>query len=507
MNARQSVDLLIIGGGINGAGIARDAAGRGLKVLLCEQGDLASATSSASSKLIHGGLRYLEYYRFGFVREALREREVLLKIAPHLVWPARFTLPHDKNLRPAIVIEAGLLLYDWLAPRKLLERSRRLDLRTAKEGVPLKKTFATAFAYSDCRVDDSRLVVLNAVDARARGADIRTRTRCISAQRESGLWNATLLDLRRATKTTVTARALVNAAGPWAAELLTGIIGCNPGKTKLQLVKGSHIIAPRLYEGEQCYVLQNEDRRIVFVMPYERDYSLIGTTDVPFTGEPAAAKISPEEIAYLCAAVSRYFGRVLGSTDVLESFSGVRPLYDDGAANASATSREYVLDLDAPSGSPPLLSVFGGKVTSYRRLAEDAIERLVPYLKPPRTAHWTATEPLPGGDIADGDFNRFLRALRANYPWLEAAAASRLARAYGTRAKVILGNAENASDLGIGFGAGLTQAEIDYLIDQEFAVTAEDILWRRSKLHLHLSVAERTGVSAYMNSQKANVTI
>jgi glycerol-3-phosphate dehydrogenase len=506
MNARQSVDLLIIGGGINGAGIARDAAGRGLKVMLCEQGDLASATSSASSKLIHGGLRYLEYYRFGFVRKALLEREVLLSIAPHLVWPARFIVPHDKSLRPAIVIAAGLLLYDWLAPRKLLERSRRLDLRKAKEGLPLKKFFAAGFAYSDCRVNDSRLVVLNAVDASARGADIRTRTRCISARREGRLWSATLLDLNGVTKATVTARALVNATGPWAAELLTDIIECNASKTKLQLVKGSHILVPRLYEGEQCYVLQNEDRRIVFVMPYETHYSLIGTTDVPFHGDPVAAKISPEEIAYLCAAVSRYFCKALGPEDVLESFSGVRPLYDDGVSNASAGTREYVFDLDAPSDGAPLLSVFGGKVTTYRRLAEDAIDKLSPYIKPQRTARWTAAAPLPGGDTEGGDFDKFLRKLQHKYPWLEIGTASRLARAYGTRSERILGDAQSASDLGIDFGAGLTQAEIDYMIAHEFALTAEDILWRRSKLGLHLSPDEHARVSAYVGDPMLSKT-
>ncbi len=502
MNAERIIDLLIIGGGINGAGIAREAAGRGLKVMLCEQSDLASGTSSASSKLIHGGLRYLEYYRFGFVREALREREVLLKIAPNLVWPARFILPHDKSLRPAIVIEAGLLLYDWLAPRKRLERSRRLDLGTSKEGMPLKSKFAAGFAYSDCRVDDSRLVVLNAVDARERGADIRARTRCISTKRESGLWNATLLDLHGATKSTVTARALVNAAGPWAGEVLTGIIGRGNGKVKLQLVKGSHIIVPRLYEGEQCYVLQNEDRRIVFVMPYETDYSLIGTTDVPFTGDPAAAKISADEIVYLCAAISHYFRRELKPQDVLESFSGVRPLYDDGLANASAASREYVLDFDAPPGLAPLLSVLGGKVTTYRRLAEEALDGLAPSLNSPRIGHWTADVPLPGGNMEGGNFEQFLSALRAKYPWLDAKTASRLARAYGTRTEVILGDAQSACDLGTDFGAGLTQAEIDYLVTQEFARTAEDILWRRSKLGLHLSPDERARVITYVDKLK-----
>src|ERR1700730_15263323 len=499
METEKNVDLLIIGGGVNGAGIARDAAGRGLAVMLCEQGDLAGATSSASSKLIHGGLRYLEYYHFRFVREALLEREVLLAIAPHIVWPASFILPHDKGLRPALVIEAGLFLYDWLARRNLLGRSRRLDLRTAKEGAPLKDHLTTGFAYSDCRVDDARLVVLNAVDARERGAFIRTGTRCVSAQREQGMRHATLLDMRAAATTIVTASARVNAAGPWAAEVLSGLIGHEAGK-RLRLVKGSHIVVPRIYEGDQSYVLQNEDRRVVFVMPYEMDYSLIGTTEIRFEGDPSKARISEEEVSYLCAAVSRYFREPLSPRDAVESFSGVRPLYDDGAKNASAATRDYVLDLDAPEGSAPLLSVFGGKITTYRRLAEDAIERLVPQLKPPRAERWTATAPLPGGDMEDGDFDRFLRTLRGKYPWLDAANVARLARAYGTRGEAVLGDARSADDLGVEFGAGLFQAEIDYLTGQEFALTAEDILWRRSKRGLHLSPVERARVSAYLDT-------
>jgi glycerol-3-phosphate dehydrogenase len=500
MEKQINVDLLIIGGGVNGAGIARDAAGRGLSVMLCEQGDLASATSSASSKLIHGGLRYLEYYRFGFVRAALQEREVLLGIAPHIVWPARFILPHDKGLRPALVIEAGLFLYDWLARRNRLGRSRRLDLRTAKEGAPLKDHLTTGFAYSDCRVDDARLVVLNAIDARQRGADIRTRTRCVSAKRVQGWWRTTVLDTREAATSIVTARALVNAAGPWAAAVLSGVIGRDAGKT-LRLVKGSHIVVPRMYEGNQSYVLQNEDRRIIFAMPYEEDYMLVGTTEIPFEGDPSTARISEDEISYLCAAVMRYFRKPLSPGDVAWSFSGVRPLYDDGAATASAASRDYVLDLDAPEGGAPLLSVFGGKITTYRRLAEDAIESLAPHLQPPRGKPWTAAAPLPGGDVDDGDFDRFLRTLRGNYPWLDAACVTRVARAYGTRAELILGNAKTARDLGVEFGAGLFQAEIDYLIGQEFALTAEDILWRRSKRGLHLSPAERARVSAYVDTR------
>jgi glycerol-3-phosphate dehydrogenase len=504
MDTDIHVDLLVIGGGVNGAGIARDAAGRCLAVMLCEQGDLAAATSSASSKLIHGGLRYLEYYKFRFVREALREREILLGIAPHIVWPARFVLPHNKGLRPAFVIEAGLFLYDWLAPSKRLRRSHRLDLRTSKEGAPLKDDFTTGFAYSDCRVDDARLVVLNAVDARARGASIRTRTRCVSARRKGSLWQATLLDLCNATTLTVMARALVNAAGPWAAEVVRDAIGQDISRVagkKLRLVRGSHIIVPGLYEGEQNYVLQNEDRRIIFVMPYETDFSLIGTTEVPFAGDPSKARVSADEISYLCAAVSRYFRNPPSPGGVVESFAGVRPLYDDGAENASAATRDYVLDLDAPSGGPPLLSVFGGKITTYRRLAEDAMEKLSPHLKPPQGNPWTAMAPLPGGDMEGADFDRFLRALRGKYPWLAAATATRLARAYGTRAEVILGKAENAADLGEHFGAGLFQAEIDYLIDQEFALTPEDILWRRSKLRLHLSPDQIAAVSTYVDKR------
>ncbi|MGH6838942.1 MAG: glycerol-3-phosphate dehydrogenase [Methylocella sp.] len=499
MEKQIYVDLLIIGGGVNGAGIARDAAGRGLAVMLCEQGDLAGATSSASSKLIHGGLRYLEYYRFGFVREALQEREVLLGIAPHIVWPARFILPHDKGLRPAFVIEAGLFLYDWLARRKSLGRSRRLDLRAAKEGAPLKDHLTTGFAYSDCRVDDARLVVLNAVDARQRGADIRTRTRCVSAKRVQGLWQATLLDMRESTATTVMARALVNAAGPWAAAVLSGVISRDARK-KLRLVKGSHIVVPRMYEGNQSYVLQNEDRRIIFAMPYERDYTLIGTTEVPFEGDPSKARISEDEISYLRGAVTRYFRKPLSPGDVAWSFSGVRPLYDDGAKNASAATRDYVLDLDAPEGGAALLSVFGGKITTYRRLAEDAIASLAPHLQPPRGKPWTATAPLPGGDMEGGDFDRFSSKLRGKYPWLDVACVTRVARAYGTRAEAILGDARSACDLGADFGAGLFQAEVDHLIDQEFAQTAEDILWRRSKLGLHLSPAQRARVSAYADA-------
>ncbi|MGH6796411.1 MAG: glycerol-3-phosphate dehydrogenase, partial [Methylocella sp.] len=363
-----------------------------------------------------------------------------------------------------------------------------------------KDHYTTGFAYSDCRVDDARLVVLNAVDARERGACIRTRTRCVSAKRVQDIWQATLLDMREAAATTVTARALVNAAGPWAAEVLSGIIGGSTDK-RLRLVKGSHIIVPRIYKGEHSYVLQNEDRRVIFVMPYEEEYSLIGTTEIPFAGDLLKARVSEDEIVYLCAAVSCYFREPLSPREVVESFSGVRPLFDEGPKNASATTRAYVLDLDAPEGGAPLLSVFGGKITTYRRLAEDAIKRLAPHLKPPRGNSWTATAPLPGGDMEGGDFGRFLRTLRGKYPWLDVAIVARLARAYGTRVEMILGNARSADDLGIEFGAGFFQAEIDYLIGHEFALTAEDILWRRSKRGLHLSKAERARLGAYVDAR------
>ncbi|HXW71645.1 MAG TPA: glycerol-3-phosphate dehydrogenase [Methylocella sp.] len=498
MNATTSVDLLVIGGGVNGAGIARDAAGRGLSVLLCEQGDLAGATSSASSKLIHGGLRYLEYGQLLFVREALIERQALLRIAPHIVWPGRFILVHDKRLRPALLIEAGLFFYDHLAARGPLARSRRLDFRNSKEGIPLKQQFKTGFAYSDAQADDARLVVLNAVDARLRGAEIRTRTRCVAVQRSGGLWQASLLDVRRGERRMISARALVNAAGPWAEEV--ALLAGRKAPQKLRLVKGSHIIVPRLYAGEHSYVLQSKDRRIIFVMPYEKDYSLVGTTEVPFSGDPAEARMDTDEAAYLCAAVSAYFRKPLMPSDVKASFAGVRPLYDERVRGGSAASRGYVLDVDVPPGGPPLLSAFGGKVTTYRRLAEEAVTKLAPYLNPPRPKPWTAENPLPGGDLGVGGFDGFLAAFSKRYPWLGTGTARRLARAYGTRAEMILGGKTSPDGLGTHFGAGLFQSEIDYLLAEEFAITAEDVLWRRSKLGLHLSSEDVARVAEYVTA-------
>ena len=484
-------DLLIVGGGINGAGIARDAAGRGLKVCLVEQDDLASHTSSASTKLIHGGLRYLEYYAFRLVREALAERERLLAIAPHIIWPMRFVLPQGPKTsgggsRPAWMLRAGLFLYDHLGGRRVLPPSRALRLDGTGLGAGLQPGISRGFAYSDCWVDDSRLVVLNAMDAAERGATIRTRTRLVSARRTNGHWHATLQGQAGAQDHLQAAR-LVNAAGPWVADVLTGALGRN-GASRTRLVKGSHIVVPRLYEGEHAYLLQNPDGRVVFVIPYEGAFSLIGTTDLPWTDDPASVAISPGETAYLCESASRWLTRPVTPADMIWSYAGVRPLHDDGAASASAVTRDYVLELDAPQGQAPALSVFGGKITTYRRLAEAALAKL--HI---RGACWTAGAALPGGDIPLADFGAFLGDLSAAYPFLAAAQARRIARAYGTRAARWLGAAKRMGDLGEDFGAGLTEAEIGYLTGQEFARTPDDVLWRRSKLGLHVppGTAER----------------
>jgi len=489
-------DLLIVGGGVNGAGIARDAAGRGLSVLLVEKDDLAGATSSASSKLIHGGLRYLEHYAFRLVRESLAEREVLLSIAPHIAWPLTFVLPHEASLRPAWMIRTGLFLYDHLAPRSRLPGSRALDLAGDSCGAPLRPEFTRGFAYADGWVDDSRLVVLNAVDARERGATIRTRCRFVQARPTDGLWSATLKPAKGPAET-VLARAIVNAAGPWVGDVLRTGLGRNR-PAPLRLVKGSHLVVRRLYEGEQAYLLQQPDRRIVFVIPYEGAFTLIGTTDLPFEGDPAEAAISPSETQYLCEAANRFLRRPVGPDDVVWSYSGVRPLYDDAAADPSVVTRDYVFELDAGEGRPPVLSVFGGKITTYRRLAEHALERLAPHLPAPRPA-WTGTAPLPGGDLAT--FPDFLADLMARRPWLPAALARRLSRAYGTRVERVLGNAGSMADLGEDLGAELTGREVDYLVETEWAETAEDILWRRSKLGLHGGAALAQRLSSRLGAK------
>ncbi|WP_244965546.1 glycerol-3-phosphate dehydrogenase [Methylobacterium soli] len=489
-------DLLVIGGGINGTGIARDAAGRGLKVLLCERGDLAEFTSSSSTKLIHGGLRYLEYYEFRLVREALAERERLLRLAPHIIWPLRFVLPHDRGLRPAWMLRVGLFLYDHLARLRTLPGSEMVRLRTSPVGAPLQPRLTQGFLYSDCWVEDSRLVVLNAMDAQARGAEIRTRTGVESARRDAEGWTATLREGPSGRSEIVRAKAVVNAAGPWVSETLGGTLGIN-SRAAVRLIKGSHIVVRKLYEGDQAYILQQPDKRIIFAIPYERDFTLIGTTDVPYEAEPGPVAISPEETRYLCDCINRSFARAIGPEDVVWSYSGVRPLYDDAAANASAVTRDYVLDVADEGGRLPALSVFGGKITTYRRLAEHAIEKLAPYF-PGLAPAWTGDAPLPGGQMPGADFDAFLAELSRAAPFLPAETARRLARAYGTNARLILGRARSLADLGESFDGGLSAAEVDYLVHHEWARTPEDILWRRSKLGLRTGPDSAGRLAAYL---------
>ncbi len=492
----DSVDLLVVGGGVNGVGIARDAVGRGLSVLLCEQGDLAGATSSASSKLIHGGLRYLEYFELRLVREALGEREVLLRAAPHIIWPLRFVLPHDKSLRPAWMLRAGLFLYDHLGGRRSLPGSYGLDLRRAPEGGPLQERLRKGFVYSDCWVDDARLVALNALDARERGAEILTRVRATAARRVDGLWQVDLEPTGGGPSRQVQARALVNAAGPWVDQVLDSVAHATH-KSGLRLVKGSHIVVPRLYEGDQAYILQNVDRRVVFVLPYGSRFSLIGTTDEPYHEDPAAVRITEEETAYLCEAVNLYLRQKVAPADVVWSYAGVRPLYDDASVDASAVTRDYVFDLDEGDGRTPLLSVFGGKITTYRRLAEHALDKLAPLLATSKRG-WTRTAVLPGGDLPGGDFARFLADLEAAKPWLPEGMAHRLARAYGTRVERWLGDARGLEDLGEHFGDQLYEAEVDYLCREEWVRNAEDMLWRRSKLGLEVDQETEGRLKAWL---------
>ncbi len=501
VSAPQSVDLLVIGGGINGVGIARDAAGRGLSVVLCERDDLASGTSSRSGKLIHGGLRYLEYYDLRLVREALIEREVLLAAAPHIVWPMRFVLPHSPEQRPAWLIRLGLFLYDHLGGRKRLAATRALDLRTAPEGAPLRKTFGKAFEYSDCWVDDARLVVLNALDAAERGATILTRTECIRARRRDGVWQVELLCRESGERRTVHARALVNAAGPWVEQVLGRVTGAN--SARVRLVKGSHIVTRKFWDGPQAYLLQNTDKRVIFVNPYEGDLALIGTTDIA-VGEPDGVAIEAAEIDYLLAVVNRYFERQLTATDVVHSFAGVRALYDDDADSPSAVTRDYVLEVEPVRPTPdvaPMLTVFGGKITTYRKLAEHAASRLAPFFEGMAPA-WTAQRPLPGGDMADGDFEGFLTGLQQTYAWLPAGLARHYARLYGTRAGTLLGDATGIECLGRHLGGLLYGCEVDYLRRVEWARTAEDILQRRTKHGLHLSAHERRGVETWLRHRQ-----
>jgi glycerol-3-phosphate dehydrogenase len=487
-NEEEIVDLLVIGGGINGAGIARDAAGRGLSVVLCEKDDLAEGTSSRSGKLVHGGLRYLEYYEFRLVREALIEREVLLESAPHIIWPMRFVLPHSPIDRPAWLVRLGLFLYDHLGGRRRLPGTRTLDLRTAPEGAPIRPEFTRAFEYSDCWVDDARLVVLNAMDAEARGAKVKVRTACTSLRREGGLWTATLTDSRSGKETRLSARGVVNAAGPWVNTVIGKVAGIN-SKRNVRLVKGSHIVVPKFWRGPQAYLVQNTDKRVIFINPYEGDLALIGTTDIPYEEAPEAVKPDESEIDYLIKAVNRYFKRTLARQDVLYSFSGVRPLYDDAAENPSAVTRDYIFDLDARDGQAPLLSVFGGKITTFRKLSEHALEKLKPFFPAMRDA-WTRSAKLPGGDIPDADFESFLGECHRRYPWLAPSLLQHYGRLYGTRIHELLAGAHSLEGLGERFSADFYQREAEFLTRTEWAETAEDIVERRTKHARHMSQAE-----------------
>jgi len=494
-------DVVVVGGGVNGAGIARDAAGRGLKVLLCEQHDLAAHTSSSSTKLIHGGLRYLEFMEFNLVRKALAEREVLLAAAPHIMYPMRFVMPHDSSLRPAWMIRIGLFLYDHLARRRSLPGSAQIDLRQHAAGQPLQKRFGKGFEYSDGWVDDARLVVLNALGAYEHGADIRPRTRCQSiASDERGGWLVTL-DSASGAVSSVRARAVVNAAGPWAA-LFNSSSAPRAARHGLRLVKGSHIVVPKLFDHAYAYIFQAADRRVIFAIPYEDNFTLIGTTDVEHHGSPADAKISPEETRYLCDEVNRYFSRAITPDDVVHSYSGVRPLLEDESTDARAVSRDYALELTTTPA--PLLSVFGGKITTYRVLAEEAVNRLCSAIGVTHDP-WTASAPLPGGDLDGGDFDVFLRQLATRYTLLPAPLLHRLARAYGSRVIRILKHAKTTADLGHEVCPGLFAAELNYLVSVEWATTAEDILWRRSKLGLHLPADAAVDVDNWLKLHRSAV--
>jgi glycerol-3-phosphate dehydrogenase len=496
-------DLAIIGGGVNGCGIARDAVGRGNSVFLCEMNDLASGTSSWSTKLVHGGLRYLEYYEFRLVREALIEREILWQIAPHIIRPLRFVLPHHSGLRPAWLLRLGLFLYDHIGGRNLLPPTRSVDLTRDEVGKPLvANRYTKGFEYSDCFVDDARLVVLTARDAADRGAEIRTRSRAVEIRQQDKIWHVTLEDGFTGARSTIQARALVNAGGPWVENVLASGAGVN-ARAKVRLVQGSHIVVPKLYEHDRAYMFQNSDGRIVFAIPYQDDFTLIGTTDRDYEGDPSKVKASAEEIKYLCDSVSEYLAKPVKPEDVVWTYSGVRPLYDDGASEAKAATRDYVFELDTPGGAP-LLSIYGGKITTYRRLAEEALERLAPYLRSAKAREgWTAKSALPGGDMDVSAIPALSAELMRNYPFLNPANANRLAHAYGTRASRLLGSAKSIADLGVSFGAGLTEAEVKYLMASEWACTAEDIVWRRSKLGLRLSAAEIAHLDDWISAHRA----
>lgn len=496
MSKKDVYDLFVIGGGINGCGIARDAAGRGYSVFLAEMDDLASGTSSSSTKLVHGGLRYLEHYEFRLVREALIEREILWKNAPHIIWPMRFVLPHHAGLRPAWLLRLGLFLYDHLGGRKLLPATKVLDMTSDPAAGPLKKMFRKAFEYSDCWVNDARLVVLNARDAADRGAVIRTRTKVVDARREDGQWRVTITDQLTGQNETVTARILINAGGPWVDEVLRGVTHSSNAQN-VRLVQGSHIVVASKFDDPRAYIFQNKDERIIFAIPYENGHTLIGTTDHDYQGDPGETAITDEEIAYLCQASSEYFSKEVAPEDVVWSYSGVRPLYDDGASEAKEATRDYVLVGEGGAEEAKLINVFGGKITTYRKLAEAMMEKVEKQLGS-RKRRWTADAALPGGAFPATGFEPALADLQKDYTYLEADHARRLMRLYGLEARNMLGASKSYEDLGKHFGGDLYAAEVDYLVTHEWARTTDDILWRRTKRGLVLSDAQVDDLSGYL---------
>ncbi|WP_436099778.1 glycerol-3-phosphate dehydrogenase [Pararhizobium sp. LjRoot238] len=495
--AQDVFDIFVIGGGINGCGIARDAAGRGFTVALAEMDDFASGTSSRATKLIHGGLRYLEHYEFRLVRESLMEREVLWAMAPHIIWPMRFVLPfHKGGVRPAWLIRLGLFLYDHIGGRKLLPATRTLDMRRDPAAKPLKALFAKAFEYSDGWVDDARLVVLNARDAAQKGARIMTRSRVVSAKREGGLWSVDVEDGATGAVNTFKARMLINAAGPWVDVVLSNAVRKN-SVHNVRLVQGSHIVVKKKFDDPRAYFFQNPDNRIIFAIPYETDFTLIGTTDSDFTGDPKNIHITEGEINYLCNAASEYFSEPVKPSDVVWTYSGVRPLYDDGASKAQEATRDYVLKIDANNGDAPLLNVFGGKLTTYRRLSEHALEKVAGAIGA-KGGPWTAKSVLPGGDFPATGYEAEVSKLKGRYPFLAERHARRLVRLYGTLAATLLGKIDRPEGLGRHFGADLYEVEVQWLISEEWARRAEDVLWRRTKLGLKLTQAEAAGLEEYM---------
>jgi len=494
-------DIFIIGGGVNGAGIARDAAGRGHSVYLAEMNDLASGTSSAATKLIHGGLRYLEHYEFSLVREALIEREILWDMAPFIIKPMRFILPHQKGLRPKWFLRLGLFIYDYIGGRKKLPPTKTLNLKTDIAGKPLRQNFSTGFEYSDCFVDDARLVILNAKGASDRGASINVRTKVIKASQKNDIWQVEVKNQLTNKKQIIKAKSLINATGPWS-DFVTSNIDDMGQTHNVRLVKGSHIVVNKLYDHDKCYIFQNADNRIIFAIPYQEDFTLIGTTDVDYDGNPSDVSISSDELNYLCDATSHYFSQQITRANVVWAYSGVRPLFDDGADEAQEATRDYVLKLETDGGAP-LLNIFGGKLTTYRHLAEEVLEKIEGIIgkKKPK---WTANSTLPGGDFAIGKFDALVNQLRKEYSFISRTQIKRMVRLYGTLTKELLGDAKTYSDLGEDFGANLSVREVEYLIKNEWAITADDILWRRTKIGLIIKDRDRRALERYLKTRKPN---